>query len=128
MVSETTGCRFVDTRLQTTAATTRATVCVSNNRHNGTFSYRYVPYPVSTRTDALKALLDTQKSNGFYPIRVMSLGAAATPHFYLNTTIATNVGLIQYKVYSQALPSNQPELISLLNDPKAHSAGTYGAR
>ena len=113
-----TGCRFVDTRLQATATNTRATVCVNSNRHNGTFSYRYVPYPVSTRTDALKALLDTQKSNGFYPIRVMSLGAAATPHilFEYDSTIATNVGLIQYKVYSQALPSNQPELISLLND------------
>lgn len=112
------GCRFVDTRLQATPANTRATVCVNSNRHIGTYSYRYVPYPESTRTDALKALLDTQKLSGFYPIRVMSIGTDATPHilFEYDSSVATRVQGMQYKVYSQALPSNEPELDGLLND------------
>lgn len=111
------GCRFVDLRLQAAPAT-YATVCVNSSRNGGIFKYRYVPYPISTRTDALAALLDTQKSGGFYPIRVLKLGSNATPHilFEYNSTVEASIGGMEYKVYSQALPSNQPELNSLLND------------
>ena len=113
-----TGCRFVDIRLQTTPASTYTTVCVNSSQHTGIFTYRYVPYPTSTRTEALTALLNAQKSNGFYPIRVMTVGANAIPHilFEYDSTFAANIGEMQYKVYSQTLPNNLPELRNLLND------------
>lgn len=113
-----TGCRFVDIRLQTTPANTHTTVCVNSSQHTGAFAYRYVPYPTSTRTEALTALLNAQKSNGFYPIRVMTIGTDAVPHilFEYDSAIESNIGSMQYKVYSQTLPNNLPELSNLLND------------
>lgn len=112
------GCRFVESRLQGVATNTRATICVNNNRHNGVFDYRYLPYPESTRADALKALLDTQRNEGFYPIRVLTLNSTTTPQilFERDSVVEDVVKFIQYKIFSQALPNNQPELTRLLDD------------
>lgn len=112
-----TGCRFVDLRLQPTPANTHTTVCVDSSLETGVFKYRYVEYPASTRTDALTSLLDTQKKEGYYPIRVFSLGNNSPRIlFEYNSRIGQGIQAMEYKVYSQALPNNQPELISLLND------------
>lgn len=113
-----TGCRFVDIRLRATTANTYTTVCVNSSRNTGTFSYRYIDYPQSTRTDALQALLEEQKLEGFYPIRTMNIATNATVKllFERDSSIAQGIQDMQYKVYSQALPSNQPEVASLLND------------
>ena len=113
------GCRFIDMRLKANTTNTQTTVCVNSSRNNGAFSYRYVAYPTdATRADALKALLDGQKLEGFYPIRVWSLTAGDTPRilFERDSSIGAGIQGMQYKVYSQSLPSNQPELANLLND------------
>ena len=111
------GCRFIDMRLQATPANTYATVCVDSNLEAETFKYRYVEYPASTRTDALTSLLDTQKKEGYYPIRVFSLGDSSPRIlFEYNSRIGQGIQAMEYKVYSQTLPNNQPELTSLLND------------
>jgi|GEM_PF-4650396 len=111
------GCRFVDLRLQVTPANTYATVCVDGSVELGTFKYRYVEYPTSTRTDALTNLLEAQQKEGYYPIRVFGLGNN-NPRilFEYNSRIGQGIQGMQYKVYSQALPTNRPELNSLLND------------
>lgn len=113
-----TGCRFVDIRLHATTANTYTTVCVNSSRNIGTFSYRYIDYPESTRTDALQSLLEEQQQEGFYPIRALNIAPDSTVKllFERDSSIGQGIQDMQYKVYSQALPSNQLEVASLLND------------
>lgn len=112
------GCRFIDIRPKTTATNTYTTVCVDSSRHTGSFNYRYVAYPTSTRVDAFVALLDQQKADGYYPIRVIQLNGMAAPQILFERNSVTEAGVksLEYKVFSQGLPNNQPELSSLLND------------
>lgn len=133
------GCRFVETRLQASPANTRATLCVNSSRHIGTFGYRSLPFPAVVRADALQALLNAQKDEGYYPVRVLQLSASAAPQilFERNSSISTGIQAMQYKVFSQSLPNNQPELNGLLNDqgklgwhlwsPITHPAGGLSA-
>lgn len=111
------GCRFIESVAQVPAST-RKTLCVNNSRINSAFNYRSLAYPTSPRTDAFKALLDTQRADGYYPIRILDLGDDIPPQilFESNRDAIQDIRSFQYKIFSQPLPDNQPELDSFLND------------
>ena len=111
------GCRFIESVAQVPAST-RKTLCVDSSRINSAFNYRLLAYPTSSRTDAFKALLDAQRADGYYPIRVLDLGQDTAPQilFESNSGAVGGAQSLQYKVFSQPLPDNQPELDSFLND------------
>ncbi|MFZ3192940.1 MAG: PT dipeptide repeat lipoprotein [Moraxellaceae bacterium] len=112
------GCRLVDMSLQSGSTSTYTTFCVNSTRDDGTFSYRYLAYPESTRADTFKAFIDAQKKEGYYPIRALRLGSDTGFKllFERNSSRTGEVQNMQYKVFSQTLPDNLAELNSLLND------------
>jgi hypothetical protein len=112
------GCRFLEIRPQSLSTNTYRTLCVNSSRHSGTFGYRLLPFPASSRADALQSLLDTQQKDGYYPIRVVQVDSSAAPEvlFERNSVISFGIQSMQFKVFSQSLPDNQAELISFLND------------